>query len=90
MVEGRFKSRSMRKVKVKTPGGRVATHYKPRKPKAHKCGKCGKPLKGTPRERPVKLRNMPKTYKRPERPYAGVLCSKCARVKIKLEARKQG
>jgi len=28
------------------------------------------------------MRNMPKTKKRPERPFGGVLCSKCSREEI--------
>ncbi|MBS3170693.1 50S ribosomal protein L34e, partial [Candidatus Woesearchaeota archaeon] len=44
--------------------------------------KCRKELHGVPRAFPVERRNMPKTKKRPERPYGGVLCSKCMRETI--------
>ena len=81
------KSRSLRKVYVKAPGGAVKTQYRKRKPAKAKCGSCGAELKGVPRERPYKMQNMPKTAKRPERPYGGMLCSKCMRVKIKEKAR---
>ncbi|MBR9690907.1 50S ribosomal protein L34e [Candidatus Woesearchaeota archaeon] len=87
MVSGRHKSRSLRRVFKKTPGGRNVVHYTPRKPKVAKCADCGDALKGVPRARPVKMQNMPKTHKRPERPYGGVLCSKCTRKKIKAQAR---
>ena len=87
MVEGRFKSRTFRRVKVKTPGAKVVTHYRKRKPKIAHCGGCGAKLQGVPRQRPYKMQNMPKTKKRPERPYGGVLCSKCMRQKIKERAR---
>ncbi len=87
MVEGRFRSRTFRRVKVKTPGGKTVTHYRLRKPKIAHCSNCGAELKGVPRERPYKMQNMPKTKKRPERPYGGVLCSKCMREKIKERAR---
>ncbi len=73
---------------VKTPGGEVKTHYKERKPKKAKCGMCGKELKGVPRERPSKLSKIPKTQRRPERKFGGVLCSSCSRKKILAEARK--
>ena len=46
-----------------------------------------KPLSGVPRERPAKMANMPKTLKRPERPYGGVLCSKCTRELLKERTR---
>ncbi len=88
MVSGKHKSKTYRKVRVKTPGGRVTIHYRKRKPGKAKCGNCGKPLAGTIRERPYKIQNTPKTKKRPERPYGGVLCSKCTRELIKSKARK--
>ncbi len=80
------RSKTLRKVFVRTPGGKTAVHYKKRKPKKAHCAGCGAELKGVPRERPYKMQNMPKTAKRPERPYGGVLCSKCTRNKLKQEA----
>lgn len=41
-----------------------------------------------PRERPYKMQRLPKTKKRPERPYGGRLCSACARRAIIASARK--
>ncbi len=82
MPAPRQRSRSLRKVFVKTPGGITRVHYRKRKPSKAKCAICGKPLHGVPRERPYKIRNMAKTQKRPERPYGGVLCSSCMRKKI--------
>jgi len=87
MPAGRFKSRTFRRVYVRTPGARTTLHYKKRKPKAAKCGSCGTILKGVPRERPYKMKNMLKTKKRPERPYGGVLCSKCMRRAVIEKAR---
>lgn len=79
MVEGKHKSRTYRRVFKKTPGGNTVLRYEKRKPSAHKCGKCGKMLSGMLRERPYKVKKQPKTARRPERPYAGNLCSGCAR-----------
>jgi large subunit ribosomal protein L34e len=86
--QGRTKSRTYRRVFVKTPGGRTVMHYRKRKPGKAKCGVCGAFLPGTLRERPFKMRNIAKTKKRPERPYGGYLCSKCMRKKIIEQARK--
>lgn len=72
------RSKKLRAVKVKTPT-KVKIAYKRRKPQKAKCGNCGKPLKGVPREIPSKLNKLAKTERRPERPYGGVLCSKCMR-----------
>ncbi len=74
-----YKSKSFRKVYRKTPGSRVAIHYKKRKPKNASCANCGVKLSGTLRERPYKMMNTSKTKKRPQRPYGGYYCSKCMR-----------
>ena len=87
MVRRALRSRSLRKVKVKTPGGRVVTHYRKKKPKIAHCFECGAILKGVPRERPTKMKNMAMTKKRPERPFGGVLCSKCMRSLYKIKAK---
>ena len=83
------RSRSLRRVYVKLPGGRVTMHYRKRKPGKAKCGNCHALLKGTLRERPNKMSNLPKTKKRPERPYGGNLCSRCMRKLIIGRARLQ-
>lgn len=83
MVQGRLKSKTFRKVQRRTPGGRTVKHYVKRKPSKMVCANCGRPLSGVPREFPTKLKNMPKTKKRPERPYGGILCAKCMREEIK-------
>ena len=87
MPAPRLKSTSLRKVKVKTPGGKTTVHYRKRKPSKAICSECGKELAGVASERPYKMMNMAKTKKRPERPYGGVLCSACMRREIKAKAR---
>ena len=87
MPRGKEKSRTKRRVFKKLPGKRTTVHYESRKPSKAKCAECGAELKGVPRERPYKMQNMPKTKKRPERPYGGVLCSKCTRKKIISQTR---
>ena len=73
------KSNTMRKVFVKTPGNRTVKHLSKRKPGKATCAKCGAVLMGVANEKPTKMQNMPKSEKRPERPYGGVLCSRCMR-----------
>ena len=82
MVAGKYRARTFRRVKVKTPGGRVVVHFRKRKPAKAQCGVCGAELKGVPRVRALRLKSMTKSQKRPERPYGGVLCSRCMRQKI--------
>ncbi len=87
MPRGMFKSGRLRKVSVRTPGSRVAVHYRERKPSKALCGSCKKQLSGMARELPSKMRNMPKSAKRPERPYGGMFCSACTRLLLKQQAR---
>lgn len=87
MPAPRLRSRSLRRIFRKVPGNRVSLHYKKRKPPAARCGNCGAVLKGIPRELPFRMRSMAKTKKRPERPFGGILCSRCMRQKIIDKAR---
>ena len=82
MQPGKTKSRSLRRVFKKVISG-TNLFYERRKPKAARCADCGAKLKGVPRLSATKAKNTPKTYKRPERPYGGELCSRCARIRIK-------
>ena len=87
MPEPFKRSRSLRRLQVKVPGGRTVLHYKKRNPRKAKCGKCGDFLKGVPRGRPIKMQKLSKTKKRPERPYGGHLCSNCMRSLIREKTR---
>lgn len=87
VLPAKQKSRTFRRVKRVTPGNKNVIHYVKRKPGRAVCGNCGVTLAGVPNGSPLKLQNMPKSSKRPERPYGGVLCSKCARELIKIIAR---
>lgn len=87
MVRRALRSRSLRRVKVKTPGSKVVTHYRKRKPKIGHCGNCGAILKGVPRARPKKMQKLSKSKKRPQRPYGGSLCTKCTRQLFREKAK---
>ena len=89
MPSGKHKSGHYRKIFVKTPGNRTTVHFRERKPSATVCSQCRQKLAGVPRENPAKMANMPKTAKRPERPYGGTLCSSCTRKLIQLRAREE-
>ncbi|MBN1385604.1 50S ribosomal protein L34e [Candidatus Woesearchaeota archaeon] len=81
MVEGKHRSRSLRRVFVKTPGGTNKIQYKLRKPSKAKCV-CGAELQGVPRKTTRQMKNTPKSKKRPQRAFGGTLCSRCTRKKI--------
>jgi len=87
MVTGKYKSRSKRKIFVKVPGNNIKVHYRPRKPGKAVCCVYGTPLSGVPRGNKTDIRSLPKTQRRPERPYGGVLSSRAMREKMKAKAR---
>ena len=82
-----LRSRSLRRIYRRTPGGRLVIHYERRKPNKAKCYICGGELHGVPRLRPSELRKLPKTMKRPERPYGGHICPKCLKRLLKKSIR---
>ena len=87
MPRGMYKSRTFRRVATKLPGGTTTTRFQRRKPQAAHCARCGAQLHGIPRGNAADMAKLSKTEKRPERLYGGVLCSRCLRDTIKLDAR---
>ena len=81
------RSRTIRKIFKKLPGGRLTLHYERKKPKSAHCTQCGNVLAGVPRELPFKMRHLGKTEKRPQRIYGGILCSPCMRRTLIVRAR---
>lgn len=88
MVRPAYRSRSLRRVCKRTPGGKTVIHFEKRKPNPAHCALCGRVLHGVPRLRPVELRKLPKRARRPERPYGGYLCPACLARLLKEAARK--
>ena len=79
-----LRSRSLRRVYVRTPGGNTVIHYERKKNgKAH-CAICGAELNGV---KTNDLHKFSKTEKRPERKYGGVVCSRCLERLIKASVR---
>ncbi len=90
MPAGKHKSRSMRRVFVRTPGSRTVVQYKPRKPSKAHCAGCGRMLAGVPNVGVATMRTLPTTQKRPERPYGGMYCTVCTRRILQVKARSGG
>ena len=78
-------TRSKRKYKVVTPGGRTAIHTKGKKHKAERCRTCGAKLNRAKLTFKQIVRSC-KSARRPERPMP-YLCSGCMRKCIKENAR---
>lgn len=76
------RSRSLRRIKTKLPGGRLTIHYKKRRP-SHAIDPYTKEvLHGVPSLVPSKLKKLPKSKRRPNRPFGGVLSPSSLRKKI--------
>lgn len=98
MVSGSQKSRTFRRVSVKTPGGRTVKHYRRRKPSYAKCAITGKRLLGVPRDIPSKIKRLTKSQRKPSRPFGGNLSSeamrqvleeRCASLKLDTDTTKE-
>ncbi|RLG55183.1 MAG: 50S ribosomal protein L34e [Candidatus Hydrothermarchaeota archaeon] len=79
MPQPRYRSKAQAKLFVRVPSGRTVVHYRRRLPGKAVCGVCGALLSGVPRARPAAMRKLPKSKKKPNRPYGGNLCPKCSR-----------
>ena len=81
MPTGSRRSRTLRRVHVKSTQ-HTKIQYKKRVTSKKVCKNCRKVLSGIPNTIPSKFKTLPKTKKRPSRPYGGVLCSSCMRKEI--------
>lgn len=86
MVRPGLRSRSMKRLKRRSPSGEARIIYRRRKKHVAHCMICGRPLGGVTRDR-RDLRRGPKTAKRPERYFGGVICPDCLRAALKIAAR---
>jgi large subunit ribosomal protein L34e len=76
------------KVRVRVPSGKVVVRKKWKKAAPAKCAVCGKPLQAIPRLRQAEMRKLPKSKRKPERPYGGYLCAECMKEIFREKARK--
>ena len=74
------RSRSRRRVRIKTPSGRVIISHRSRNKGRAKCAGCSVRLHGVSHARGIAA-----SKRAPSRPYGGVLCSRCSRNAIKGE-----
>ncbi|MEM2977683.1 MAG: hypothetical protein QXM46_00120 [Candidatus Hadarchaeales archaeon] len=74
MPARRLRSRALRRISLKLPGGRTEVRYEERKRGPARCRRCGRPLPGLP-SRP---RGLPRSSRKANRPFSD-LCSRCSR-----------
>jgi large subunit ribosomal protein L34e len=86
MVEGKKKSRTYAQRNVSVVSG-TTKHFNKRNPHPTRCPETNQQLHGIPRGRPVDMKRLTKSQRRPDRPYGGVLSSKAMRKQFKAQAR---
>lgn len=77
------RTKKVRRIKRRLPGGRTVIRFEKKDHSKPVCSVCKKPLAGVKSGRTAELKKLPKSKKRPNRPYGGQLCSRCMREKIK-------
>ncbi|MCX6708070.1 MAG: 50S ribosomal protein L34e [Candidatus Woesearchaeota archaeon] len=75
----RYRSRTFRRIYTKTPGGVTVLHYARRKNAKPQCAECGAFLFGVARGIKNLVKKVPRSARRPSRPFGGNLCSACTR-----------
>lgn len=83
MVKRSLRSRSLRKLKVRVPGGKTVLRHEGRKNAFAKCAVCKHPLTGMTRKTDAGTAKLSRSEKRPERKFGGNLCSSCSRREIR-------
>ena len=78
-----LRSRTLRRIKRKIPGGASVIHYLKRKPSPARCAVCSKPLHGVASNRPARMKRLAKSKKVPTRMFGGNLCPSCTKEKLK-------
>lgn len=87
MPKPSLRTRSKKRRILRLPGGRVGTHYGKEKVTSSRCIRCGRMLSGTSRFTASKIRKLPLSQRRIERPYGNLLCSTCLRDSLKQSVR---
>jgi len=87
MPQPHLRSRSKKRYKTKSPGGKSQTHYKKEIMKTPKCCVCGNPIAGTSHLSTVETRKLNRSKRKVERPYGGQLCHNCIKKALKQTAR---
>merc|ERR1739845_43507 len=77
-----YNTKSNRRKKVRTPGGKLVFQYLKKRPALPKCPMTGVKLKGVKPTRPADRKRLSLRHKKVFRAYGGVLSNKAVREKI--------
>lgn len=79
-----LRSRKLRRVSARTPGGRNVTHHEKRTVARPRCAICGRPLSGIDMARTKTKHIAGLTV---SRPYGGYVCHRCLALALRLAVR---
>jgi large subunit ribosomal protein L34e len=82
-----LRSRTLRRIRKRIPGGASVIHYLKRNPSPARCARCGAALHGTASKRPSVMKRLAKSKRVPSRIFGGNLCPSCTREALKERAR---
>ncbi|MBI4010309.1 MAG: 50S ribosomal protein L34e [Candidatus Aenigmarchaeota archaeon] len=77
----------MKKIKVRTPSGKLVIRSGRRKIGINRCANCKAELHGMPRMHAAAAGKLSKTERRPTRIYGGYLCGNCTKDLFREKAR---
>jgi len=78
-----LRSRTLKRIKIKVPGGARIIHYIKKRPGKPRCALCSRPLSGTARGTKAQVKGMSRSQKTPTRAYGGNLCPACSKEALK-------
>jgi large subunit ribosomal protein L34e len=81
-----LRSRTLRRIKKKIPGGASIIHYLKREPSPARCADCKTPLHGVASKSAAKMKRLAKSRKVPSRVFGGNLCPSCVKRVLKERA----
>ncbi|BDR92292.1 50S ribosomal protein L34 [Vulcanisaeta souniana] len=79
-----LRSRRLRRISKKTPGGRRVVHYDKRFASKPRCAICGRPLNGINETR-IKTEHV--SGSTISRPYGGYICHRCLALALRIAVR---
>jgi len=79
--------KSMKKLKKRTTSGKNILVYRKGRTSAAVCNNCGCEMHGIPRLSDAQSGKLAKSHRRPNRKFAGYLCSRCTKEFLRNAAR---
>ncbi|KAL7346079.1 ribosomal protein L34 [Encephalitozoon intestinalis] len=77
-----YKTRSNRRIKIRTPSGKLVNRRMKKHSKKHRCHECNTVLGSIARMRPAEFSRQKVSARRVNRAYGATICGRCVKEKI--------